>query len=191
MNNNFKHIEKKHSKLISKAIDYMNQITDKEHDINHMYDVVNYTKKLLLKIDKNVNIEACIIGAYFHDVGRTKVFKGHEELSANMLEELMLLMNYDEDFIKICKESIRYHKWNMTPKTLEGLIVKDADKLAWLGTGRWNSCLKNKQRLDALIGLLPELRNEILYFDYSKKIYDEEIVKITRLLYKEIYGAES
>ena len=31
-------IEIKHEKLITKAKEYMNSITDYKHDINHMYD---------------------------------------------------------------------------------------------------------------------------------------------------------
>ena len=43
----FDSIEMKHNKLISEAKKYMSTIKDYEHDINHMYDVVNYTKELL------------------------------------------------------------------------------------------------------------------------------------------------
>ena len=72
----------------------------------------------------------------------------------------------------------------MKPETIEGLIVKDADKLAWIGIGRWKSCIQNNQRLDTIVELLPKLRNEILYFDESKRIYDEDIIKLIKLLYK-------
>ncbi len=75
----------------------------------------------------------------------------------------------------------------MYPKTKEGLLVKDADKLAWLGKGRWTSCIKNKQKLDSLVELLPKLRQEILYFDESRKIYDRDIANLVRLLYSEIF----
>ena len=36
--------------------------------------------------------------------------------------------------------AIENHKWDMIPKTNEGLVVKDADKLAWIGKGRWETC---------------------------------------------------
>ena len=71
----------------------------------------------------------------------------------------------------------------MTPKTNEGLLLRDADKLAWLGKGRWKSCLENRQDLDSIIGLLPKLKSDILYFDESKQIYDREIVNLTSFLY--------
>ena len=77
-------IEFKYEKLINKAKEYMNQITDYEHGINHMQDVVDYTYELLNKVKIDVNREVCIIAAYWHDVGRTKCDFGHEKLSAEM-----------------------------------------------------------------------------------------------------------
>ena len=35
--------------------------------------------------------------------------------------------------------------------------------------------------------LLPKLKNEILHFECTKKMYDEEILKIMNLLYDKIY----
>lgn len=180
-------IEGKHKELINFAKQYMTLIKDSEHDINHMKDVVEYTKKILHNINEEIDVEACIIGAYWHDVGRTKIEVGHKKISAEMLSDTMKSLNYDENFIKKCYDSIEFHKWSMKPQTIEGLVVKDADKIAWLGAGRWNSCIKNKQRLDGLLELLPNLRNEILHFEYTKKLYDEEIVKVLKILYNEIY----
>ena len=183
----FTQIEEKYKDLIELAKYYMSKIVDHEHDINHMFDVVNFTKELLINLDGEVDCEVSIIAAYWHDVGRTKINQGHEELSAKMLKEVMEEKHYDEVFINKCYNAILYHKWNMQPTTLEGRVIKDADKLAWLGLGRWNSCLKNGQRLDELIKLLPRLKQEILYFEESKKIYDREIVNLIKLLYDNIY----
>ena len=181
-----KNIESKYSKLIDKAKQYMNTITDYEHDINHMYDVVNYTYELLEKVKINLNEDVCIISAYWHDVGRIVCNEGHEKISAEMLKKEMKEEGYDITFIKDCYDAIENHKWNMNPKTNEGFILKDADKLAWIGCGRWNSCLKNSQELDCIIELLPKLKSEILYFDESKKIYDRDIIKLIELLYKNL-----
>ena len=183
---NYKIIEEKHKELIDKAKNYMNITDDSEHDINHMNDVVEYTKKILDNI-KEVDVEVCIIGAYWHDVGRINGKDNHEYLSAQMLKDTMKSMNYDNEFVNKCCDAIEFHKWNMTPKTIEGLVIKDADKVAWLGTQRWKACINNHQRLDSIINLLPKLRNKLLYFEISKKLYDEEIVKIITILYDEIY----
>ena len=181
MNNN---IESKHNKLINKAKEYMNQITDCEHDIHHMQDVVKYTYELLDKVNIDVDNEVCIIASYWHDVGRIKCTEGHEKKSAEMLKEEMETYGYDKDFINKCYIAIENHKWNMNPKNNEGLIVKDADKLAWIGKGRWKSCIEKNQRLDSIVNLLPMLRNEILHFKESKEIYDRDIIKLIEILYK-------
>ena len=183
---NYNDIEVRYEKIINKAKEYMSTITDHEHDINHMYDVVNYTKQLLNSIMLDVNKEVCIISAYWHDVGRTIQNEGHEKISAQMLKEEMTKIGYDSGFINECYLAIENHKWNMQPTTIEGLIVKDADKLAWLGIGRWKSCLNNNQSLNEIIKLLPRLRNEFLYFKESKNIYDREIIKLVELLYKNL-----
>ncbi len=181
-------IESKHKDLIDIAINYMKSIKDYEHNENHMIDVVNYTKELLNVIDKDIDKEVCIISAYWHDVGRTKISTGHEKLSADMLKSEMIKLNYNEEFINKCYKAIENHKWNMTPETIEGLIIKDADKLAWLGLNRWKACIDNHQSLDEIINLLSKLRNEILYFDESKEIYDKDIIKLIKFLYEELYN---
>ena len=176
-------IELKHSKLINKAKEIMNTIDDYEHDINHIEDVVLYTYELLSKVKIDVNKEACIIGAYWHDVGRIRCSDGHEKVSAEMLKEEMEKQGYDNSFTNKCCTAIEKHKWNMTPENNEGWIIKDADKLAWIGERRWKICLENNRQLDAIISLLPKLRTEILHFDESKKIYDRDIVKLVDILY--------
>ena len=137
-NNDYNEIENKYHELIQKAKEYMKNITDYEHDISHMYDVVNYTKELLNSIELDVDKDVCVISAYWHDVGRIKINEGHEKLSAQMLKEEMINRGHDNKFISKCCLAIENHKWNMQPTTTEGLIVKDADKLAWIGIGRWN-----------------------------------------------------
>lgn len=101
MNNiDFTKIEKKHNILIEIAEEYMKSINDYEHNINHMNDVVSYTKELLNCLNIDINIDVCIISAYWHDVGRIKINEGHEKLSAEMLKEEMEKLRYDGRVIK-------------------------------------------------------------------------------------------
>lgn len=65
MNNiDFTIIEKKHSILIEIAEEYMKSVNDYEHNINHMNDVVSYTKELLNSLNRDIDIDVCIISAY-------------------------------------------------------------------------------------------------------------------------------
>lgn len=181
---NYELIEKKYKELIDIAKSYMNSIEDYEHNMSHVVDVVNYTKELLDNINENIDKEVCIISAYWHDVGRIKDPANHEKISAELLKEEMVNRNFDNTFINKCYEAIVNHKWNMTPNTIEGLLIKDADKLAWLGINRWKECLSHNQKLDSIINLLPDLRDKILYFDYSRTVYDRDIVNLLKLLYE-------
>ena len=184
----FDEVENKYKKIIEIAKKHMQSIHDYEHNINHINDVVYYTKKLIERLNIEIDVDVCIISAYWHDVGRIKVNNGHEKISAQMLKETMEQYNYESSLIDKCYKAIENHKWSMTPETIEGLIVKDADKLAWVGIGRWESCISNNQKLDAIVELLPKLRNEILYFDESKKIYDSDIIELIKYLYNQNKG---
>ena len=180
-------IEKKHEKLITIAKDYMDIIEDPSHNKYHVIDVVDNIKLLMEKLPEEFDREVVVIAGYWHDVGRTKLNAGHELLSAQMLKSEMEKLGYNEDFINKCYEAVPYHKWNMTPKTIEGYILKDADKLAYIGLGRWQESMKAGLSLDSIIDMLPRLRNEILYFEESRLIYDKQIVDFAALLYKEAY----
>lgn len=180
-------IENKYKEIIETAKEYMSTMTDPEHDINHMNDVVKYTKELLDVLnDDQIDKEVCLISAYWHDVGRISKGAGHEILSAEMLKEEMEKYNYDNTLIASCYKAIEKHKWNMMPETKEGLVIKDADKLAWLGKGRWETSLDKHYPLDTLMDLLPKLKDDILYFEEAKKIYDRDIVNLVTMLYKRL-----
>lgn len=185
--NNFNKIESRYEHLINKAKNILDGIDDYEHNLNHTLDVVNYTKELINILNIDVDIDVCIISAYWHDVGRIELDQGHEQLSALMLKEEMLKENYDMNLIDKCYKAIINHKWNMQPSIVEGLIIKDADKLAFLGINRWNECLNHHYKLDNIIKLLPQLKNEILYFEESKVLYDKLMIDLVNLLYNKIF----
>ena len=76
----------------------------------------------------------------------------------------------------------------MIPNTIEGHLVKDADKISFIGVERWRECIEKKQRIDLTMKLLSTLRNEMLYFNISKTIYDEKIVDLVQFLYDYIFN---
>lgn len=183
----FDWIEEKHQKLLIKAMDIMKSISDKEHDIIHMNNVLVNTKDILSRIDVSVDREVSIIAAYWHDVGRSVTNKGHEKVSAQMLRDEMTRLNYEEDFIEACYKAIINHRWDMEPLTIEGKVLKDADKLDFLGIERYERCLNGNQKLDAIMEVLPILRNEVLYFSCSKELYDQKIVELLTYFYKKVF----
>ena len=186
MENQYIEIERKHEKLISIAIEKMKLSKDPKHNLVHILDVVEYTKEIL-ETEQEANKEACIIVAYWHDVGRIQQNKGHELISANELKAEMEKQNYPTEFIEECYKAIYKHSWKEIPETLEGMILRDADKIDFIGINRWKECIKNGCRFEKILELLPTLRRDILKLEVSKEIFDREIGKLVTFLHDQIF----
>lgn len=166
----------KNKKLIDSAIEQTKKCdNDPLHFIGHTIDVVNYVKELLEKIPANKEI--CIISAYWHDVGRSIIDKGHEEESGRMLKKEMSKLGYENKMIEECYSAVINHKRDSIPPTIEGKIVRDADKIAYIGKNRWKRCMEeNPEALDEIITVyLPILRDKILRLEYSKELLDRDM----------------
>lgn len=181
----YKDIEDKYKNLIDKAKTYMEKIKNDEHDMAHMNDTVLYTKELLGKIRKDVNCDVCIISAYWYDVGRIEAIENPTELSAKMLKNEMINLGYDDSLINKCYTTIMSQLKDEKPATIEGLIIKDADKLAFLGRGRWREAIGEGKKLDEIVSLLLKIKDQSLYLDEAKDIYEREVVKLIELLYQQ------
>lgn len=172
----YEEIYNKNKKLIDTAIEKIKVCeNDPLHFIGHTIDVVNYMKELLEEIPANKEI--CIIAAYWHDVGRTVTDKGHEEESGRILKEEMNKLNYSNEMIEQCYSAVVNHKRKCIPPTIEGKIVRDADKIAYIGKNRWRRCIEEKpEALDEIIEVyLPILREEVLRLECSKKLFDRDM----------------
>lgn len=165
-----------HKSLIDAAIEKTKLCeNDPLHFIGHTIDVVNYVKELLEEI--NANKEICIIAAYWHDVGRSVKDIGHEEKSGKMLKEEMEKLGYNNEMINACYLAVINHKRSSNPETIEGKIVRDADKIAYIGKNRWERCIKeNPECLNEIIDIyLPVLRNDLLRLECSKRLFDRDM----------------
>ena len=182
-NINFLNIKNKHIKVIKVAISQLKKITDPEHCYGHTLDVLDFAQKIIDKNNYGADLDCLVISIFWHDVGRLHQDKGHELLSSQLLEKVLKEEKYDKNFVKKCNNAIRFHKWNMKPKSIEGKILKDADKLAFLGINRWKNCLKNDYKLNEIMKLLPNLKNKILCLNESKEFYDEAMIDLIKFLY--------
>ncbi|QED36498.1 HD domain-containing protein [Antarcticibacterium arcticum] len=98
------------------------------HNYNHTQRVVKSTKELIENSEINVKEEqALLLAAWLHDSGYTKKFVGHEEESVKIANEFLKENNVDEDIIKMVEECILATKFDSTPTTKLGMIIKDAD----------------------------------------------------------------
>ena len=184
---NFDEIENKYSKLILKATKIMGRVSDPKHSLSHMESIVKYTKEIL-SVETRADTDVCILSAYWHDVGRIKGEKGHALLSAEMLKQELINENYSTSFIEKCYLAIYKHGWSEHPETIEGKIIRDADKIDFVGISRWKSCIENNCRFYKILDMLPTLRENIFEFEISKEIYDREIGNLIRYLHDIIFN---
>ena len=172
--NEFKLIKEKYKDLIDKAINIMKEMNDAVHGLSHVENVVANTIEIL-KEENDADKEVCILSAYWHDVGRMYGKEGHGVNSAEMLKSELNKNNYNDEFIQKCYKAICKHDTKEIPETLEGIIVKDADKIDAVGIERWKACVESNQRLPRIF---PNLREEMIIRESSKKMYDKNARKL-------------
>jgi len=185
-NEEYNKIIQKHKILIDRAIEIMKTVDDLRHSLFHVESVVKYTMKIL-QYEEKANKEVCIISAYWHDVGRSIQSKGHSLISGDMLKEEMEKLKYDKEFIEQCYLAVYKHGHKAMPETLEGIIVRDADKIDFVGIDRWKIAIEKNKRFTQIIENMPILRNGILQLEISRKIYDREIVELVKYLHDVVF----
>ena len=85
------------------------------------------------KLQADMDVLAAAI--LLHDVGRSRVNKGHGEVGAQMAQEILQNSEFPPEKIDRVKYAIAVHVgWDESiPETLEARILWDADKLSKLG----------------------------------------------------------
>lgn len=110
---------------------------DPAHDFDHIMRVYKNAQKICLK--ERVNPKLVLCAALLHDIVSYPKSDKRSKLSSIESAELSkkILKNYDfsEEEIQIISDAIRDHSFsqNKTPKTIEGKILQDADRLDALG----------------------------------------------------------
>lgn len=108
---------------------------------NHTFRVVEKCKYISQKEDADNRI--LVPAGYLHDIGRIVLtdIKGHVEKSVFLSNIILRHLGYDEESIRlICIAIEDHHKNDVLPRTLEGKILYDADKLEIVGEygiARW------------------------------------------------------
>ena len=168
-------------KSIKDAQKWMKLSRDFAHNTEHIRSVIKTALQICKKINYKDTLKIKAICCW-HDVGR--LFSPiHEELSAQMAKYNLLGHGADEDTADVFYNGIRFHKWNMKPKTLEGRILKDADKLDFISINRWKKCIKNNEleHIIPMVKLIPELR-KFLELNASRQIYEIRIKEFNKYI---------
>ena len=164
-------------KSIEKAKSYYQNYDDPVHDLSHTERVVKNAILIARHTDAK-NLELIKVAAYWHDVARTQGLEIHEEPGALMAKEDLISRGFDEKTANLVYEAIRFHKLSHKPLTIEGKIIRDADKLDFISVERWQKGFRMKQ-YEGLLGIISRLEEfpETLTLPYSKVLYKKRIPK--------------
>lgn len=128
---------------LNKVITYMEKcMKDMVHDKNHVYRVLYFSLLIYEResLKRNIDVDAVIVGAILHDIGRDKEYKDsrlcHAKEGSIMAYDFLLENNYNEKFVRHIKDIILSHRFSdkREVKTIEAKIVFDGDKLDLTGT---------------------------------------------------------
>lgn len=84
---------------------------------------------------------------------------------------------FPDSFAQSVFNAVAFHGYLESPKTLEGEIVLDTDKLDWIGVERWKACINRGdwKPLKEISGELKNLKDAYLTLEASRKIYEEKL----------------
>ncbi|MFC1624991.1 HD domain-containing protein [Patescibacteria group bacterium] len=116
------------------ALKIMMSITDGAHNVEHIVRVYDWCRELAKNYPK-ADLNVLKVAAYWHDVGRkyeSKEKDDHNEKSSFEVEKYLRKQKASEEFISKVKYAVENHSFKFSPKTIEGKILHDADKLAFM-----------------------------------------------------------
>ena len=128
-------------------------------------------------------LELC---ALWHDAARTQgVTDGHEEEGALMARKDLLQRGADKDLAERVCEAIRFHKSSANPITIEGKIIRDADKLDGFNIERRKKCAEVgwiKEYADDLRNTVAKrgIYPDAFSYDWTKEQYIERLPSFLR-----------
>lgn len=123
-----------YTEICRDALKIMLSIKDGAHNVEHIVRVYDWSRELAKNYPKT-DLNVLKVAAYWHDVGRkyeSEKTDNHNILSGNMVEEYLTKKEASKDFISKVKDAVVNHSFTFKSKNIEGKIVHDADKLAFL-----------------------------------------------------------
>lgn len=125
----------KEQKQLEAIIKYVYNLFSKDstgHDFFHLKRVVRLSRKIATYEQANLFVSEA--GAWLHEIGDVKLFKNPQlakEQMINFLQSISINEKTIQDLL-IAIEDISFRK-GKTPRSLEGKVIQDADRLDALG----------------------------------------------------------
>ncbi len=126
------------SKIISLAADFVSDKLTQHlpknlyyHNLDHTKDVVNAVQKIAIHENcSKEEIEILLLAAWFHDVGYTETYIGHEEESVFIAENFLNEHHYPKEKIEKVTACIEATKYGHSVQNKLDTIIIDADRLS-------------------------------------------------------------
>lgn len=160
---------------ISEAQYYLSRCKDKKHDLGHAERVARDARQIGESLKSN-DLKLLEVCGWWHDVGRLIDTPNHEAISAHMLRCCLDRMGTEEEICERAFKAVVSHGRKMHPATLEGKIIRDADKLEYISVERWQTCIKNgcTKRLNSSSLEFGNL-SRLLELEPSRQLYRQRI----------------
>jgi len=166
---------------IARAKDLYSGFYDVIHDWSHSERVAANARLIADSIGYEGDKEFLELCALWHDTARTKgVVMGHEEEGAVMARDDLMQHGLDKQIAESAYTAIRFHKSSSKPTTIEGKIIRDADKLDIFTVARWKKCAEvgwieeyvdDLQKTIAAQGKYPDA----FTYDYTKEQFKKKL----------------
>ena len=164
---------------IVKAKSYYDGFEDILHDLAHSERVAELAKQIAKAVSyKDTDIlELC---AFWHDVARARGVEPHEEAGATLARDDLLVRGATNEEANKIYEAIRFHKSTAQPQTIEGKIIRDADKLDIFTVSRWQACADDGWKkeysndLKKTVEVMGKYPDAFTY-DFSKDLYEKRL----------------
>jgi HD superfamily phosphodiesterase len=157
------------TKTCRDALRIMLDLPDAGHSVEHVVRVYDWCRRLA-KHYPQADIKVLKVAAYWHDVGRTKQSQhkdDHHLRSAEMTENYLKKHHAPKSFIKKVKYAVLHHSFRFKPKTIEGKILHDADKLSVMGDHELLDALEGYQ--DGFSSKTFTVKDMIRFLNYALK----------------------
>ncbi len=156
------------------------------HNFTHTAEVAKTAEEIAGSIGINdIDKEALLIAAWFHDIGHTETCEGHEDVGIKLAEKFLRENDYSEDGISKVISLINATRMPRNPQNILEEIICDAD-LHHLGTNNYDKkselyknevealeCCKISEK-DWLQTNLKFLEQHKFYTDYAKQRFETQ-----------------
>ena len=161
---------------------------DPVHGWPHVERVLGLALRLSEKYRDRIDLEALVVAILLHDIGRRfeeDYGEHHAIISARLARHLLKAMGYGEDFISKIEEIILSHSFSLKkkPKSLEAMILSDADKLDAIGAiGVVRAFMLGGERRETIEDKIKHFHEKLLKL--KELLYLEESTRIAERRHK-------